>query len=441
MQSEKYILAESDCQNNARRQFVRFLLMSPLLGSAGLIDPFSLLTKTAFAFDGISTATVTKKYPNHDSPFPSKEYPITHCSEATNVFQFKDVASTKITPKIFHFIESGADDMKTVQANREAFDLVRIRARRLIDVSKVDTSVNVLGSEMKTPIILAPVGQLQQVHPQGELAAVRAAVSRKCFFTVAMLSSYSIREIAAEVQGPLWFQFYPSPDRDTTLQMLKQAEDAGCQVLVLTVDGPVRGNREREFWYKTHSKKKTFSRMGNMELIKGRLRIGISSLTWDYIEWLKTNTRLKVVLKGIVTYEDARLCRKYGVDGLIVSNHGGRQEESNRATIECLPEVVKAVDGRMPVLIDSGFRRGTDIFKALAMGASAVCIGRPYLWGLASFGEMGVSKVLDLLNAELIRIMQLAGTPSIQSINRKSVQLKAFGQPGSENSRVLTANP
>jgi isopentenyl diphosphate isomerase/L-lactate dehydrogenase-like FMN-dependent dehydrogenase len=207
--------------------------------------------------------------------------------------------------------------------------------------------------------------------------------------------------------------------------MLKQAEDAGSKVLVLTVDGPVRGNREREFWYQSHSKERTFPRMGNMEAIKGRLRIGDPSLTWDYIEWLKTNTKMKVVLKGIVTHEDAHLCRKYGADGLIVSNHGGRQEESNRGTIECLSEVVEAVDGKIPVLIDSGFRRGTDIFKALALGAQAICIGRPYLWGLASFGEEGVGKVLDLLNAELIRIMQLAGTPSIQSINQKYVAMKS----------------
>lgn len=164
--------------------------------------------------------------------------------------------------------------------------------------------------------------------------------------------------------------------------------------------------------------------MGNMEAIKGRLRIGDPSLTWNYIEWLKAKTAMKVVLKGIVTHEDARLCKKYGADGLIVSNHGGRQEESNRGTIECLPEVVEAVGGKIPVLIDSGFRRGTDIFKALALGAQAICIGRPYLWGLASFGEEGVGKVIDLLNAELIRIMQLAGTPSIQNINQKYLNTK-----------------
>ena len=426
MGSDRELGKASIQQQNARRQFLRFLLMSPLLGSVGLMDPWSILTKKASAQDALSTATIIDKaHPDYDSPFPSVKAPLARCSDATNVFQFKDAARTKLTPKTFHFVEGGADNMKTVQANREAFDDLQILPRRLVDVSSVDTSVTVLGCAMKTPVILAPVGVQQQLHQEGELASARAAASRKCLFTVAMLSSFSAGEIAAEAEGPLWFQLYPSPDRTTTLQMLKQAEAAGSEVLVVTVDGPVRGNREREFWYQSHSKERAFPRMGNMESIKGRMRIGDPSLTWDYIDWLKNNTGMKVVIKGIVTREDARLCRKHGADGLIVSNHGGRQEESNRGTIECLPEVVEAVDGRIPVLIDSGFRRGTDIFKALALGAQAICIGRPYLWGLASFGEDGVKKVLDLLDAELIRIMKLAGTPSIKDITPAFVKWRS----------------
>jgi isopentenyl diphosphate isomerase/L-lactate dehydrogenase-like FMN-dependent dehydrogenase len=198
--------------------------------------------------------------------------------------------------------------------------------------------------------------------------------------------------------------------------LLKRAEDAGADAVILTVDGPVRGNRERENWYRSHSKERKWPRMGNLEDLDGPLRIGDPSLTWDFIGWLKSNTRMKVVLKGIVTHEDARLCVKHDVDGVIVSNHGGRQEESSRGTLESLPEVVKAIDGRIPVLIDGGFRRGTDIFKALALGAQAICIGRPYLWGLATFGEDGVGMVLSLMRAELERIMKLAGTPSIKDI-------------------------
>ena len=238
--------------------------------------------------------------------------------------------------------------MKTVQANREAFDDLQIRPRRLVDVSSVDTSVIVLGCTMKTPVILAPVGVQQQLHQQGELASARAATSRKCIFTVAMLSSYSAGEIAAESKGSLWFQLYPSPDRTTTLQMLQQAEGAGAKVLVVTVDGPVRGNREREFWYQSHSRERTFPRMGNMESIKGRMRIGDPSLTWDYIDWLKDNTRMQIVIKGVVTGEDARLCRKHGADGLIVSNHGGRQEESNRGIWSACRRLLKRLMVRFP---------------------------------------------------------------------------------------------
>jgi isopentenyl diphosphate isomerase/L-lactate dehydrogenase-like FMN-dependent dehydrogenase len=427
MVSDRDLLNATEYQQDARRKFLRFLLFSPLITSAGLMSLWSIRSKSACAQDALSTATtmIDEAHPDYDRPFPSVKAPLASCSDATNVFQFKDAARTKLTPKNFHFVESGADNMKTVQANREAFDDLQIRPRRLVDVSSLDTSVTVLGCSMKTPIILAPVGVQQQLHQQGELASARAAASRKCRFTVAMLSSFSAGEIAAEAQGPLWFQLYSSPDRTTTLQILKQAEAAGSEVLVVTVDGPVRGNREREDWYQSHSKERTIPRMGNLENLKGRLRIGDPSLTWNYIDWLRDNTRMKVVIKGIVTREDARLCRKHGADGVIVSNHGGRQEESNRGTIECLPEVVEAVDGRIPVLIDSGFRRGTDIFKALALGAQAICIGRPYLWGLATFGEDGVKKILDLLDAELIRIMKLAGTPSIKDITPDFVQWRS----------------
>ncbi len=380
------------------------------------------MVKSASAQDALSTATmIDDTHPDYDSPFPSVKTPLTRCSDATNVFQFKDAARTKLTPRTFHFVESGADNMKTVQANREAFDDLQIRARRLVDVSSVDTSVTVLGCAMKTPVILAPVGVQQQLHQQGELASARAAASRKCSLHGCHAFELQRRRNCRRGEGPLWFQLYPSPDRTTTLQMLKQAEAAGSEVLVVTVDGPVGVTGNGSSGINPTAGKGLYRAWVIWKAIKGRLRIGDPSLTWDYIDWLKNNTRMKVVVKGIVTREDARLCRKHGADGLIVSNHGGRQEESNRGTLECLPEVVEAVDGRIPVLIDSGFRRGTDIFKALALGARAICIGRPYLWGLASFGEDGVGKVLDLLDAELIRIMQLAGTPSIRSINQKYV--------------------
>lgn len=405
------------CQSHARRQLLRFLLTSPLLYSAGLIPYLTILPKNSSAEDAISTATpMPATGAVSRNAFPSKRAPITSPVDAVNILQFEDAARKRLSPELFHFIADGADDRKTLKANREAFDQVQIRPRRLVDVSAIDTTATLLGQVMETPIILAPVGAQQMLQPEGELVTARAAAAKRHLFIVSMLSSYKVGEIATSGKGPLWFQLYPSPNRTGTLQLLKRAEDAGAGAVILTVDGPVRGNRERENWYRSHSKERKWPRMGNLEDLEGPLRIGDPSLTWDFIGWLKANTRMKVVLKGIVTHEDARLCVKHDIDGLIVSNHGGRQEESGRGTLECLPEVVKAVNGRIPVLIDGGFRRGTDIFKALALGAQAICIGRPYLWGLATFGEDGVGMVLSLMRAELERIMKLAGTPSIKDI-------------------------
>lgn len=197
--------------------------------------------------------------------------------------------------------------------------------------------------------------------------------------------------------------------------LIARAEQAGCRALVLTVDGPTLGNREAERWFRTRSERRTV-RLGNFEDYPGKKGIGDPSITWEAVAWLREQTSLPLVLKGIVTGEDAALCIEHGVDGIIVSNHGGRQEESGRGTLECLPEIVAATDGTVPVLIDGGFRRGTDIFKALALGANAVCIGRPYLWGLGAFGEAGVARVLSLLDTELARIMKFAGTTDIESI-------------------------
>ena len=204
-------------------------------------------------------------------------------------------------------------------------------------------------------------------------------------------------------------------------KLIRDAEQAGCKVLVVTVDSPTRGNREGERWWSrtpggTTETALARQRLGNFENYDGPPRVGDTAATWDLVDWLRTQTQMKIVLKGIVTREDAALCLKRGVDGLIVSNHGGRQEDSGRGTLECLPEVVEAVSGRLPVLVDGGFRRGTDIFKALALGARAVGVGRPYLWGLGAFGEEGVNRVLLILREELKRIMQFAGTTSLAEI-------------------------
>jgi isopentenyl diphosphate isomerase/L-lactate dehydrogenase-like FMN-dependent dehydrogenase len=383
------------CPRQARRDLLKFLLSSPLLG-------------TAMAHDDVDALIAD----------------ITNPRRATNVLQFEDVARQNLTPEMYNFIADGSDDMKTVRANRAAFDAIEIRVRRLMDVSEIDTGIEIFGQQMKTPIILAPVGAQGQMHPDGELASARAAKSRQHVMIASTMTSYSVGQIGAEAPGLTWFQLYPMPDRSVTQQLLARADAAGARVVVVTIDGPTLGNRESQKAFFRRATGSSQSRLGNMEGIDGKFRVGDPSLTWDYIAWLRDNTDKPIVLKGIVTREDARLCVKYGVDGLVISNHGGRQEESNRGTLESLPEIVEVIDGRIPVLIDGGFRRGTDMFKALALGANAICIGRAYIWGLAAFGEEGVERVLSLLTVELMRIMKFAGTNSINDSGRAHVQAK-----------------
>ena len=376
-----------------RRALLRFMLQSPLLtGAAGF----------AGWWPAAADALPTRAMPDS-------------AARALDVFQLKRVAQSKLALPVWHFIMNGADDGKTVAANRAAMDLWQIRVRRLVDVSRVDTRLELLGEQLETPILLAPIGNQLSIHPDGELASARASGKRRNLMVSSTVSSYSIDEIAEAANGPLWFQLYASEDEALNRHLLAKAENVGCRAVVLTIDSPTRGNRQGERWFARQMDRSTM-RLGNFEDYGGQTRFGSAALTWDFIGWLRDHTSMKLLLKGIVTHEDASLCMKYGVDGLIVSNHGGRQEESGRGTLECLPEVVTAA-GDLPVLIDGGFRRGTDIFKALALGAAAVCIGRPCLWGLGAFGEEGVTRVLNLLQAELERIMQLAGTPALADIS------------------------
>jgi len=381
----------------ARRRLLRFLLQSPLLGAGGLLGPAAALARPEFA--------VPKAL-----------------DDVLDVFQMQRVARDAVDVETWHFIVNGSDDMRTLEANRTAYEAWQLRVRRLVDVSRIDTGVELLGQKLATPILLAPAGAQQGIHADGELATMRGAAARGHLMISSTISSNSIGEIRAAGTAPLWFQLYASPDEALMRHLLAGAEAAGCQAVALTVDSPTRGNREGERWFARTAPRKTPARMGNLDGFAGPPRIGDPALTWSRVDWLKANTRLPILLKGIVTGEDARLAVRRGVDGIIVSNHGGRQEESGRGTLECLPEVVDAVRGRMPVLIDGGIRRGTDIFKALALGARAVCIGRPYLFGLAAYGEQGVAKVLAILDAELQRSMQFAGTTSLAAITPEFLQ-------------------
>jgi isopentenyl diphosphate isomerase/L-lactate dehydrogenase-like FMN-dependent dehydrogenase len=354
--------------------------------------------------------------------------------DALDVFDFERTARARLPPAHFGYLETGVDDDATVRANRDGFATWQIRARRLRGVRTLDTSVTLFGRKWETPIALAPIGSLKAFHPDGELAVARAARARHHLQILSTLTTTSLEEVASGLGEAPWFQLYPSDAWSVTRELVRRAEAAGCPVLVVTVDNFGRGNRETEFRAARRDSRQCSAChepglagfLRRKIMYRGLDLTGATNHTPDAIDWddvkrLKDTTRLPLVLKGIMTAEDAALSLEHGVDGLIVSNHGGRAEESVQATIDALPAIADTVRDRIPILVDSGFRRGTDIFKALALGARAVCIGRPYVWGLASFGEAGVAMVLDILGRELQVIMRQAGTGSIAAIDKNAV--------------------
>lgn len=351
-------------------------------------------------------------------------------AEARNVRDLELAAQERLDPDDFDYLTGGSDDMRTLRANEEAYAGIGIRARRLIDVREVDTAVPILGETWASPIAAAPVGFQAMFHPDGELATVRAATAAGHRMIASTLSSYPIGEIAAAAIEPVWFQLYPTDDPNVGSLLLRRAENAGCEVVVLTVDVPAIGNRERGGSRLASMLEQGSISAGNFSDIPGGWGMPAPALTWETLNWITSLSDMKVVLKGIVTAEDTALAVEHGVDGIIVSNHGGRQEESDRSTLACLPEVAETAAGRVPVMLDGGIRRGTDVFKALALGADAVCIGRPFCWGLAAFGQAGVARAFEILRIELIRIMQLVGTTSINQIDAHSVEAVATRQEG-----------
>ncbi len=387
-----------------RRHFLRFLAASPLLAS---IEPLGSRVLQA------------------------SEDLIVSPEEAINVFDFQKVAQSKLPPAHYGYLATGVGDDATLRANREGFKNFQLRMRRLIDIRQVDLSTEIFGTRWETPIILDPVSSQKAFHPEGEVAVARAAREKGNLQILSTVTTSSVEEVNKARGQPVWYQLYPTTEWSVTRSLVKRAERAGCPVLVLTVDLQGGSNRETlKRWIKRDERQCSLCHgeagdwvtdlkrkpMFNGLDVSRITSIMLPKMTWDFVQQLRETASMKIVVKGIVTREDATLCIEYGVDGIIVSNHGGRAEESARSTIECLSEVVEAVGGCIPVLIDSGFRRGTDIFKALALGANGVCIGRPYVWGLASFGQEGVEAVLDLLRAELEMVMKQAGTTSIKKI-------------------------
>jgi 4-hydroxymandelate oxidase len=360
--------------------------------------------------------------------------PVTAADQVLNVMEFEALAREALPPAHFGYLATGVDDDRTVARNQDAFSHYEIRAHRFVDVSRIDMSRSVYGVAWTTPIYLSAVSSQRAFHPHAELGVARAARTRSMLLMLSNAASTPIEPVMEARGEPVWQQLYPTDDWAITEAVVRRAERAGATAIVLTVDSlPGRNNETLKRAMQVDSRTCTECHVNNSHdpLHKSPMWAGLdlshattflpSNMTPAYFDRLRKLVAVKLLVKGIVIGEDAALAVAHGADGVIVSNHGGRNEETLRATLDCLPEVVAAVRGRVPVLLDGGVRRGTDVFKALALGATAVGIGRPQAWGLAAFGQSGVEGVIDILSRELAQIMRQAGTPTLASITREHV--------------------
>jgi 4-hydroxymandelate oxidase len=412
-----------------RRDFLQGLTAAPLVGAIAACSTSETEPEASPAPDRPGTL---------GEPDQALGEVVTRPEDAIDVFDVRATAERTLPPAHYGYIATGVDGDATLRANRAAFDRLQIRNRRLVEVAQIDMSTTRLGTRMETPIIIAPAGSQRAFHPDGELATARAARAKQHLMVLSTVTTTSVEEVAEARGEPIWYQLYPTSRWEITEKILRRAEKAGCPAVVLTVDLPVTSNwlsltrfskRDRRDCTQCHANQDS-PQSQNTPFARKPMFDGTGMKdayfdtpmhTWDFVDRLRAATPMKVVLKGIVTAEDADLAVAHGAAAVIVSNHGGRAEESGRATIESLPEVVTAVRGRVPVIMDSGIRRGTDIFKAIAQGADAVGVGRPYLWGLGAFGQPGVERVLDILRKELQTVMALAGTRTLAEIRARGV--------------------
>jgi len=375
-------------------------LVTLLVGTlAGLIGSPSLLAQTARAQSAGSIP----------SPTP------------VNVLEFEPLARQRLSRMAYDYLSQGAADEITLRRNREAFDAIRLKPRVLVDVSRVDTRLDLLGQKLDFPILLAPTGGQRLMHPGAEPETARGAHAAGVTMVVSTGSTTRIEDIARAAPARLWFQLYVNRDRAVTRDLVQRSEAAGSRVLCITVDTPVIPIRDRE------------KRWGMQSLYAGQPTDPANrqspiythaldpTVTWETIAWIRSFAKTPIVLKGILAPEDARRAADEGLAGVIVSNHGARNLDTTPATIEALPSVVAAVAGRITILLDGGVRRGTDVLKAIALGARAVLIGRPYLWGLAVEGAAGVQRVVEILRGELEAAMALSGVPRLEQINRQAL--------------------
>jgi len=344
-----------------------------------------------------------------------------------DLMQFEPLARRRLSQMAYDYVRSGGADEITMRENRLGFERLRLSPNVLTDVSHLDTGIPLFGGQLEHPILLAPVAYHRLYHPEGEIATARGASASGALFAVSSFTTTAIDEIARNTKQPIWFQLYVQRDRAFTRDMVQRAVAAGCKALCLTVDTPVLGCRYGQL---------SFGLPGHLECVHLRgldlkssilghktQRGGIydplfdPAFNWRDLEWLRSMAGVPVLLKGVLNPEDGKRAIEHGADGIIVSNHGGRNLDALPATIDALPRMAEAVAGRIPLLLDSGIRRGTDVLMALALGAKAVFIGRPYIYGLAAGGAEGVERVVSILRGEFERAMALTGRRSIAEID------------------------
>lgn len=398
-----------------RRRLLAFLAASPLLrgGLAGITLP------------GLSADLLAQIAEDRDYLAPS-------AAQAVNVFDLENVARRNLSRAHWTYISQGVDDELTLRANHEAYQRLHLRARRLVDVSVVERALTLFDEALPSPILMAPVGGLGMAHADGDKEAAAGAALSGHKMVMSTAATFGIEDVVAARGEPVWYQLYPTNDWRVTEGLVRKAEAHGSTVMFLTVDIPARNqDRMRRFDRSSgdcldcHDPAAGFADKAMLRGLDAPRNVGAGNpaMDWDFVKRLKDFTRMKLVIKGLTQPEDAALAVEHGADGVLVSNHGGRADESGFATIDSLPEVVGAVGGRVPVLVDGGIRRGTDVLKALALGASAVLVGRPYVWGLGAFGRLGVARALQILDQELEIAMRQAGTPRLADIDRRALRL------------------
>ena len=398
----------------ARREFLKFLAASPYVAALGGVTAF--LERGTFA---------QNTQPGSDV--------ITNPASALDVFDFEEAAHRKVMAGHWANMASGVDDDATLRANRDGYKHVQLRPRRLRDATKVDMRVDLFGTVYNSPIFLCPTSGNKAFFSDGELAVARAAKARGTLQFLSTMTSTAVEDVNKALGSPVWQQLYAPSSWNACEKILRRVEAAGCSVIALTVDNTA--GRNSETYLRTRPKDlgqcaachegAPGTSAKEHPMYDGINMTGVRTLDpamdWAFADRLRKFWHGKLIIKGIDTREDARLCVEYGVDAILVSNHGGRATENLRATIETLPEVVAEVGNRIPVFVDGGVRRGTDVFKALALGAKAVGIGRPYLWGLGAFGQAGVDRVLEILQGELKLAMGNCGTQTVADITRAYV--------------------